>query len=114
MSIPAKYNITHYQGDTFITAIALEGNLTTTTPKFEIKLPNATSATLELLSGSGITIQAYDAASDTTTFAIAISAAQSTTLGYADVYWYDFEILSGSVVTTYLAGSFTQPQQVSV
>jgi hypothetical protein len=114
MALPARYDIIHYEGDTFTLTIQLEGSFLASTPKFEIKVPNSASPSLELSSGSGITVGAYNPLTNRTTFTITITSAQSTTLGSSAVYWYDFEMNTGGVITTYLSGSFTQQQQVSI
>ena len=112
MSMPATYNIVNYQGDTYTVVVSLEGDWTTgSTPKLEIKVPNAGSPSLELFSGTGITIGAYSGGF--TAFTVVITSAQSNTLGSSTVYWYDFEVTVGSITTTYISGSFVQTAQVS-
>jgi hypothetical protein len=113
MSLPARYDIVHYQGDTYTLTLSLDGDKTASTPKLEISPPNDATPDLELTTGSGITAT-YDAPTDKTTYTIVITATQSTTLGATTNYWYDFQLQSGSVVTTFLAGSFTQMAQTSV
>jgi hypothetical protein len=113
MSLPARYDIIHYQGDTYTLSLVLDNDLTAQTAKFEIDLPNQTTPDLELTNASGIT-STFDALTNKTTFVITISSAQSTTLGASSIFWYDFQLSDGVTVTTFLAGSFTQMAQTSV
>jgi len=112
MSIPAKYDITHYQGDNYDLIVKIPLDLTSAAIKFEIKTPNATTATLELTLGSGISKDAYNAGAGTTTVYVSISAAQSTTLG-TTVYFYDLETTLSGQKTTWFGGRFAQMAQVS-
>lgn len=112
MSIPAKYDITHYQGDNYDLIVKIPVDLATAAIKFEIKTPNAASATLELTLGSGISKDTFDAGTGTTTVYVSISSAQSTTLG-TTVYFYDFETTLSGQKITWFGGRFAQMSQVS-
>jgi len=113
MGLPARYDITHYQGDTFSIVVALDGNFLASTFKFELKIPNAVSPALELTNGSGITIGGYNPTTGKTPITITITPVQSTALG-SSIYWYDLEDNTGGVIKTYLAGTFAQVEQISV
>lgn len=112
MSIPARYDITHYAGDTYDLVVKIPQDLTLATIKFEIKLPDAANPTLELFEGSGIGQDAYDVSSGTTTIYINITATQSTNLG-TSVYYYDLETNTTGQVTTWLSGTYAQMAQVT-
>lgn len=112
MSIPARYDITHYEGDTYDLTVKIPIDLTLATVKFELKLPNAGAATLELTEGSGIGVDAFDAIAGTTTVYIQITSGQSNTLG-TSVYFYDLETTISGQVITWLSGTFAQIAQVT-
>lgn len=112
MSIPARYDITHYQGDTYDLIVKIPIDLTTANVKFELKLSGAGAATLELYEGFGITVDTFDAIAGTNTVYIQITGAQSTTLG-TNVYFYDLETTMGGQITTWLTGTYAQMAQVT-
>lgn len=112
MPVPAKYDITHYQGDTFDLVVTLPVDLTSAAIKFELKTPNAASATLELTIGSGISIGAYNATAGTTDCYITLTSTQSANLG-TTVYFYDLETTIVGTRITWFGGRFAQIAQVS-
>jgi hypothetical protein len=109
--MPANYDITSHQGDTYSLAFSLETDLTAATPRMDLVTAYGAAATLALTGGSGIS-SSYTAPN--TTFTVTISAAQSAALVAGTIYLYDFQLTSGGVVTTYLAGTFTQNPQATV
>lgn len=112
MSIPARYDIKHYEGDTYDLTVKIPIDLTLATVKFEIKVPGAAAATLELTEGSGIGVDAYNAIAGTTTVYIQITSGQSNTLG-TTLYFYDLETTISGQVITWLSGIFAQTAQVT-
>lgn len=112
MSIPARYDIVHYQGDTYDLVVKIPVDLGLANVKFELKLSGAGAATLELYEGFGITVDTYDATAGTTTVYIQITSAQSTSLG-TSVYFYDLETTLSGQVITWLTGTYAQLAQVT-
>lgn len=111
--MPAKYDITAYQGDTFTLTFTLEGDTTAQTAAMQVRVTPATGSTT-LASPATITItQTYDAPTDLTTIVSTISAATMATLSATTIYAYDFQMTNGSVVTTYLYGSFAVTAEVT-
>jgi hypothetical protein len=111
--MPAKYDITAYQGDTFTLTFTLEGDFTSQTPAMQVRVTPATGSTT-LASPATITIvDTYDAPTNLTTVVSTISATNMATLSATTVYAYDFQYTNGSVVTTYLYGSFAVTAEVT-
>lgn len=112
MSIPAKYDITHYEGDTYDLTVIIPLDLTLATVKFELKVPGAGAASLELYEGSGVGVDTYNATTQTTTVYIQITSGQSNTLG-PSTFFYDLETTISGQVITWLSGTFSQIAQVT-
>lgn len=107
MSLPAKYDITHWQGDTYSVVLTLTGDYTAHTHKFEIKSILSGTPILELTTGgSGIVLGAY--ANGVTPVTITITATQSAAIVDTTIYNYDYQVQTGVVVTTLLTGTFAQ------
>lgn len=111
MSIPARYDIYHKQGDTYSVTLTVEGDKTASAPKFEITL--AGSSVLELTQGSGIT-ELYNGIDDVTVYGVTITAAQSAALLSTSIYNYDFQLSDAGIITTYLSGLLTLQGEFAV
>ena len=110
--MPANYDITNYQGDTYSLSFSLATDLTAATPRMDLVTAYGAAATLPLTgSGGGIT-SSYTAPD--TTFTVTITATQSAALVAGTIYLYDFQLTASGVVTTYLTGTFTQNPQATV
>lgn len=109
MSIPATYNITHYQGDTFSFVFAIDGDLSSQTPLLQLRTStDAVSPTVAATISSS-----YNGVTLKTTFTCTLTATQTAALTAGTVYYYDFQLTSGSVVTTYIRGNFNVVAEVS-
>lgn len=113
MSNPATYDISTYEGDTFKITFRLVGDFTAKTPKFEVQASDGTYP-IELTVGNGGIVMTYDAPTDKTSFDILITSTQTTNLNPSLLYAYDFQILDGVTLTTYIGGSFGISKEVSV
>lgn len=111
--MPAKYDITAYQGDTFTLTFTLAGDYTAQTPAMQVRLTPA-AATTVLASPTTITIaQSYSGLSALTTVTVSITATNMASLSATTVYAYDLQYTNGAVVTTYLYGSFAVTAEVT-
>jgi len=110
--MPANYDITNHQGDTYILAFTLATNLTTATPKMELVTVFGAAPTLTLTGAGGGITSSYLAPD--TTFTVTITATQSSNLLASTIYLYDFQLTQSGIVTTYLAGTFTQNPEATV
>ncbi len=109
MSLPATYNIRHYQGDTFNLIFTMANDLTAQTPLIQLRTdPSAVSATVAMTVSSS-----YSAGTNKTTFTCSLTATQTAALVAGTVYYYDFQLLNGALVTTYLRGNFVVQAEVS-
>jgi hypothetical protein len=109
--MPANYDITNHQGDTFNLSFQLAGNLTAATPRMDLVTAFGASPSLSLTGASGIT-SSYTAPN--TTFTVTVTAAASAGLAAGTIYLYDFQLSVGGVITTYLSGTFTQNPEATV
>ena len=110
--MPANYDIKHHQGDTFILAFSLATNLTTATPKMELVTAFGAAPTLTLTGAGGGITSSYTAPD--TTFTVTLTATQCSNLLAGTLYLYDFQLTQSGIVTTYLAGTFTQNPEATV
>jgi len=109
MSLPATYNIRHYQGDTFSLIFTMETDLTAQTPLIQLRTdPSAVSATVAMTVASS-----YSAGTNKTTFTCSLTATQTAALTAGTVYYYDFQLLNGAIVNTYIRGNFVVQAEVS-
>ncbi len=105
----AKYDITHYQGDTFILAFYLGGDFTAQTPLMQLR----TTPSSATVTATPTITMTYDAATDKTFVQATMTAATTAALLPATVYYYDFEFTNAGVVTTYLYGNFSITAEVT-
>ena len=107
------YNFTVYQGDNYNLYFTVSGDYSAYTHKMAIAIGlEATTATILLEEGTGIT-QSYDAVTGKTTCVASLSAAQSAGLDAERIYFYDYQVVSGSNVLTLLAGTIAVTPQVT-
>jgi hypothetical protein len=109
MSIPATYNIKHYQGDTFSLVFAMDGNLTAQTPLLQLRTDPSSGTVVVAASISS----SYSGTTLKTTFTCTLTATQTAALTAGTVYYYDFQLTSGATVTTYIRGNFGVIAEVS-
>ena len=101
------YSFEIYQGDTYNLIFTMPANQTAKTPKLQLRSTlGAASPTLTLGTGTGITMT-YDALTGLTTVICVFSATQTGGLSPNTIYFYDFELTSGSTVKTYFQGNIT-------
>jgi hypothetical protein len=105
----AKYDISHYQGDTFILAFYMPGNVSTQTALCQLReLPSSASAFLTFTVS-----MTYNAVDDKTLVQASLTAGQTATMAVGSIYYYDFQLTNSGVVTTYLYGNFSVTAEVS-
>jgi hypothetical protein len=109
MSLPATYNISHYQGDTFSLVLAMDDDLTAQTPLLQLRTdPSSVSVVVAASIASS-----YSGVTDKTTFTCTLTATQTAALTAGTVYYYDFQLTNGTTVTTYIRGNFGIVAEVS-
>lgn len=109
MSIPATYNIRHYQGDTFQLIFTMNNDLTAQTPLCQLRTdPGSAVVTVAMTVTS-----TYSAGTNKTTFTCSLTATQTAALLAGTVYYWDFQLTNGAVVNTYLRGNFVVQAEVS-
>lgn len=105
----AKYDITHYQGDTFTLAFYMTGDFTSQTPLMQLRTtPSSASVT-----ATPTITMSYSAGTGKTFVEATMSAATTAALLAGTVYYYDFQFNNAGVVTTYLYGNFSITAEVT-
>jgi ABC-type transport system involved in Fe-S cluster assembly fused permease/ATPase subunit len=101
--VAAKYDIMHYQGDTFTLAFYMTGDVTSQTPLMQLR----TSPSSAVVSATPTITMTYNAGTGKTF----VEATMTSVVTAA--YYYDFQFTNAGVVTTYLYGNFTMTAEVS-
>lgn len=112
MQAPGSLDLTIYQGATYTQTLTwkIDGDpvdLTTYTARMQARTTYDAPPTLNLATGSGITLGGAAG-----TITISITAANTATLP-AGRYLYDLEMVNGSTVTRLLAGRLTISPEVT-
>lgn len=99
------YNFEMYQGDTYNLIFTMTGDQTAKTAKLQLRSTiTALTPSLSLTTGSGVTMT-YDSGTGLTTVICVFSATQTGALLPSTIYFYDFELTSGTTVKTYFQGN---------
>lgn len=109
MSIPATYNIKHYKGDTFQLIFTMDSDLTAQTPLIQLRTDPGSGTVTDTMSIS----TSYSGVTGKTTFTCSLTSTQTSALTAGFVYYWDFQLTNGSIVTTYLRGNFIVMAEVS-
>jgi len=105
----AKYDITHYQGDTFILAFYLTGDYTSQTPLMQLRTSPSTAS----VAATPTITMTYNAGTGKTFVQATMTATTTAALLPSTVYYYDFQFTNAGVVTTYLYGNFSITAEVT-
>lgn len=108
-NIPAKYDITHYQGDTFTLAFYLTGDYSSQTALMQLRTDPSNAS---VAATPTITVT-YNAGTGKSFVEATLDATTTAALAVGTVYYYDFQFTNGAVVTTYLYGNFSITAEVS-
>lgn len=107
--VAAKYDIMHYQGDTFTLAFYMTGDVTSQTPLMQLR----TSPSSATVSATPTIAMTYNAGTNKTFVEATMTSTVTAALSEGTVYYYDFQFDNAGVVTTYLYGNFTMTAEVS-